>query len=91
MSEIKAYHRMEERYEGLQLVFGTDEAAKEKILQAIETAKSDCGIEPAIFENCDTTHPEKCAIYIEFNDDYRREAGAFFEEVLQCLCITKCS
>ncbi|MDR1451715.1 MAG: hypothetical protein LBI57_05235 [Helicobacteraceae bacterium] len=90
MSEIHAFYRREERYEGLQLVHGADETCKQKILSAIEDVKQESGLSPNVIENCDLSVPEKCALYIEFNDDYGREGGAFFEKVLEKLDIKKC-
>ncbi|MDR2905156.1 MAG: hypothetical protein LBU73_04290 [Helicobacteraceae bacterium] len=87
---IKAYHRREERYEGLQLVYGEDEAAKAQILEAIEAVKAESEIAPKVMENCDLRERHKCAIYMEFDDDYDREGGAFFERVLERLNIKKC-
>ncbi|MDR2033787.1 MAG: hypothetical protein LBP89_04065 [Helicobacteraceae bacterium] len=86
--EIKAYFRREERYEGLQLVYGADETAKKTILDAIAKTQSESALRPKIMENCDITQPEKCAIYLEFEDDYDREGGAFFEKLLKTLGIS---
>lgn len=90
-SKIKAHFRMEERYEGLQLVYGLNVEEKDNILDAIEKAKKNTGLNPDIFENNDANHPEKRAIYIEFHDDYDREGGNFFEEVLKDLHVEKCN
>ncbi|MDR0747617.1 MAG: hypothetical protein LBE89_06980 [Helicobacteraceae bacterium] len=88
--EIKAYLRMEERYEGLQLVYGTDEEAKNAILKAIDEVKEQTGLNPTIVENCSLDRPEHCAFYMEFDDDFDREGGEFFEKVLCKLGIKKC-
>lgn len=90
MEEIKAYYRREERYEGLQIVFWGEED-KKKIADAIEAAKQKRGVDPDIFENCYPDTPEKCAFYIEFPDDYDKEAGPFFEEVLCAIGVKQCS
>ncbi|MDR2638539.1 MAG: hypothetical protein LBC09_01730 [Helicobacteraceae bacterium] len=90
MGEIHAFFRREERYEGLQLVYGADETLKQKILAALEAIKQESGLNPNVMENCDLRAPEKCAIYIEFDDDYDREGGAFFERLLKKLNIGKC-
>lgn len=87
--EIKAYHRREERYEGLQLVFYGPEN-KQKILDAIENVKKRFDAEPKIYENCYKDDPQKCAYYLEFEDDYDKIAGEFFEELLKMLGISKC-
>jgi len=86
---IKAHIRMEERYEGLQLVYGDNPQLKQDVLDAIEYAKKETGMEPSIFGNEDQANPEKEAIYLEFNDDSQRDAGNFFEIVLHRLNI-KC-
>ncbi len=90
-AKIKAYFRMEERYEGLQLVYGLNVEEEANILKAIELAKKDTELNPDVFENKDANHPEKAAIYIEFHDDYDREGGEFFEEVLKYLHVEKCN
>lgn len=87
---IKAHFRREERYEGLQLVFGTDENAKTAILKAIDELKTETGLSPNVMENCDAAHPEKCALYLEFEDDYDREGGEFFERLMRKLNIDCC-
>ena len=81
---------MEERYEGLQLVYGLNDE-KDNILNAIEKVKKQTGLSPDIFENNDPNYPEKRAIYLEFHDDYDREGGEFFEEVLKLLDVEKCN
>ncbi|MCV6608231.1 MAG: hypothetical protein OIF32_08470 [Campylobacterales bacterium] len=88
--KIKAHFRMEERYEGLQLVYGLNDE-KQTILDAIEKVKNQTGLNPDIFENNDPKHPEKRAIYLEFHDDYDREGGEFFEEILKILHVEKCN
>jgi len=81
---ITAHVRMEERYEGLSLTFGDNAEFKKKILEAIDTAKKETGMNPMVFENISKDH-EKDGIYIEFNDDAQRDAGDFFERVLERL------
>ena len=90
-NDIKAYFRREERYEGLQLVYGEKSEYKEIILQAIEEVQKECRMEPTVFENPSKDHPEKEALYIEFNDSYDREGDEFFEKLLRKLGIDKCS
>lgn len=89
--DIKAYFRREERYEGLQLVYGEKSEYKQIILDAIEAIKKETGLEPQIFENPSKDHPEKEALYLEFNDSYDREGDEFFEKILEKLGIDKCS
>jgi len=86
---IKAHVRMEERYEGLQLVYGDNPQLKQDVLDAIEYAKKETGMEPNLFGNEDQSNPEKEAIYLEFNDDSQRDSGNFFEIILHKLNI-KC-
>ena len=89
--DIKAHIRMEERYEGLQLVFGLKSELKQVILDAIDEVSKETGLTPnTVMENVNHTKPEKSALYIEFNDDYDREGGPYFESVLQKLSIDCC-
>jgi len=90
MSKIKAYFRREERYEGLQLIFKDCPEKKELVLEAIEEAKRVTGANPDIFENSDNSDSEPYAYYIEFNDDYDKDGGEFFDIVLKKLNIIKC-
>ncbi len=87
--KIEAHIRMEERYEGLQLRFGDNVELKKEALEAVDYAKQQTGMSPLVFDNIDKSNPQKEAIYIEFNDDSQRDAGAFFEIVLHRLGI-KC-
>jgi len=84
---IKAHMRMEERYEGLSLIFGDNPELKAKILEAINHAKQVCGKAPFVFEKISTERTDIQSIYIEFHDDYHREAGDFFEKILHELGI----
>jgi len=90
MSKIKAYFRREERYEGLQLVFKDCPHMKDAVLEAIEDAKKITGSNPDIVENSESTESEPYAYYIEFNDDYDKDGGEFFEIVLKKLGIDRC-
>ncbi len=89
-SKIKAHVRMEERYAGLALVCGCEKELQEEILQVIEEVKKEMDLHPTVFDNPDKQNPEKEGFYIEFDDDYDREAGQFFEKVLKKLKIDKC-
>jgi len=89
--DIKAYFRREERYEGLQLVYGVKNELKDVILNIVEEIKKETGLAPMIFENISKDHLDKQAIYLEFNDSYDREGDDFFEKVLRKLNIDKCS
>jgi hypothetical protein len=85
---IKAHMRMEEEYEGLSLIFGCNQALKEKILAAIESAKDATDKKPFIFEKISKDRPDIQSIYVEFRDGFHHEAGDFFEQVLRKLNIT---
>lgn len=87
---IKAHHRREERYEGLQLVHGTNVDAKKQIEEAIEAVKKEMRLNPMVCENHCPTNPEKDAIYIEFDEDTDKDGGEFFEKVLRKLNIDRC-
>ena len=89
-SEIEAHIRMEERYEGLSLVFGDREELKAEILQAIDEVKEETGQSPFIFDRISNDKPDIQAICLEFYDDVHREGGAFFEKVLKKLHIDQC-
>ena len=89
--QIKAYFRREERYEGLQLVFKEHPELKEEILQAIEETKKETGCDPAVFANSDKAGGTPYAYYVEFNDDYDKDGGVFFETLLKKLGIDHCS
>ncbi len=88
--EIKAYIRMEERYQGLSLVFEHDDAVKADIVKAIDEAKAETGQTPFIFEKISNDRKDLHAMYIEFRDDIHREGGAFLTAVLKKLHIDKC-
>jgi len=82
--------RMEERYEGLSLIFGDNITLKREILQAIDEVKEETGQKPFIFDKISTERQDIQAIYLEFHDDIHREGGAFFTKILQKLQIDKC-
>jgi len=88
--EIKAHIRMEERYQGLSLVFSESEALKTEILTAVDDVKKETGQTPFIFEKISNDRADLQAIYIEFRDDIHREGGAFLTAVLKKLKIDKC-
>ncbi len=89
-SEIKAHIRMEERYEGLSLIFGDNKLLKGEILQAVDDVKKETGQTPFIFDKVSNDRPDIQSIYIEFHDDVHREGGDFFTKVLKKLNIDKC-
>lgn len=81
---------MEERYEGLSLIFGDNKILKGEILQAIEDVKKETDRTPFIFDKISNDRPELQCVYVEFHDDIHREAGDFFTRVLKKLKIDKC-
>jgi hypothetical protein len=87
-NRIKAHVRMEERYEGLSLVFGDNRELKRQVLETIEAVKKETGLAPDLFDNTAKDHPEEEGIYIEFHEEAQRDAGDFFERVLHRLNIT---
>lgn len=89
-NEIEAHVRMEEKYEGLSLVFGDHPELKEEILKAIEETKEETGRSPFIFDKVSNDRPDIQSIYIEFQDGIHRDAGDFFDKVLKKLHIDKC-
>jgi hypothetical protein len=81
---IKAYHQREERYQGLQLDFDGSARLKSKILDAVESVSKERGVTPLL------NHFSDASIYIEFHDDYDRDGGEFFSDLLQRLGIGAC-
>ncbi|RUM73159.1 MAG: hypothetical protein DSZ10_03740 [Sulfurovum sp.] len=88
--EIKAHVRMEERYQGLSLVFSDNDVLKEEIFAAVDEAKKETGMAPFVFEKISKDREDLHAIYIEFRDDIHREGGEFLTMVLKKLKIDKC-
>jgi hypothetical protein len=84
---IEAHMRMEERYEALSMIFGDNNDLKVKIIEAIDHAKKATGKKPFIYEKISTDRADLQSIYVEFHDDYHREAGDFFEMILHELGI----
>lgn len=81
---------MEERYEGLSLIFGDNNDLKNDILKAIDEVKQETGQTPFIFDKISNDRPDIQSIYLEFHDDIHREGGEFFTKILQKLNIDKC-
>jgi len=88
--DIKAHMRMEERYQGLSLVFEHSDVIKTEILKAIEETKKETGLKPFIFEKISNDRADIHAIYIEFRDDIHREGGELLTKVLHKLGINHC-
>ncbi len=89
-NDIKAHIRMEERYQGLSLVFNKHAELKSEICSVIDEVKAETGQTPFIFEKISNDRADLHAIYIEFRDDIHREGGEFLTKVLQKLNIDKC-
>ncbi len=85
---IEAHIRMEERYEGLTLIFGDNSKLKKEVFEAVESTIEETGLKPEIFDNPDRDNPEKEGIYLEFHEEVQRDAGDFFESILHKLNIT---
>jgi len=81
---IRAYHQREERYQGLQLDFDGTAALKSRILETIASVSKQRGLAPIL------NHYGDASIYIEFHDDYDRDGGEFFTELLERLGIDRC-
>ncbi|NWF67324.1 MAG: hypothetical protein HXX81_07660 [Campylobacterales bacterium] len=84
---IKAYHRQEERYVGLNLEY-TQKEDRINILNAIEETKQKFDTQPIIWDN--QKEDGSGGVYIEFNDDYDKESGPFYEDVLRKIGIDHC-
>jgi len=89
-SGMKAYVRMEERYEGLNILFETSQETKDFVIDTIEDVKKELELTPFVFEKISNDREDIQAIYIEFHDDVHRTGGDFFERVLRKLEIDKC-
>ena len=84
----KAYHESEERYAKMEIVFNTIDDRK-KLCDVISTliAKKKVSPETTISQDKGKQSGEYC---IEFHDDYDKESGDFFEELLGQLDIGAC-
>lgn len=83
MSDLKAYMRMEERYEELSIVVGPDTAVRDMVLNVIDEVKNETKQQPSVLSKGES-------VYIEFHDDVYREGGVFFNKVLSKLNIVHC-
>ncbi len=84
---IKAYHEMEERYARLVLAYHNNEQRK-TICDTVSIVIDEKEIVPTV-----TVTPGKNfggEYSIEFHDDYDKESGAFFEELIKKLDIGHC-
>jgi hypothetical protein len=84
---IKAHYRQEERYIGVNITY-VDDSDKVKILDAIAANKTKYGVNPSVFES--KKDDGTGGIYVEFNDDYDKDAGDFYEAVLKEIGVEKC-
>lgn len=84
---IKAYHRQEERYAGLNLKF-TNVEDRERILKLVGELKEELKVDPDVFDNQEENGHG--GVYIEFLDDYDKESGEFFERLIKGLDIKEC-
>ena len=84
---IKAYHEMEERYSRLVLAYNSNEQ-RNHICNTVGKIIDTFGVAPAV-----TITPGKDLsgeYSIEFHDDYDKQSGKFFEEVIKQLDIDHC-
>ncbi len=84
---IKAYHEMEERYSRLVLAYSSTEQ-RNRICDTVGKVMELFQLEPAV-----TITPKKDLggeYAIEFHDDYDKQSGKFFEEVIKRLDIDYC-
>lgn len=85
---IIAEYKGEERYSKLSLAYASEDE-RQSIEAAIKACSSSCSIEPLIYSS-EVTEGRK-VIVIEYHDDYDREAGDVFENIMKELNITCCS
>ncbi|PHR58890.1 MAG: hypothetical protein COA44_01735 [Arcobacter sp.] len=85
---IDAEYRGEERYSKLSLAYANAEEEK-KINDAFDEVTSKYTIQPQTYIS-DITDGRKVLV-IEYHDDYDRDAGTIFEEIMKKLDIKECS
>ena len=85
---IDADYKSEERYAKISLAYSTDEQYKE-INNAIEEAHMDLSLDINIYET-DISNGRKVVV-IEYHDDYDRESGEVFENMIKILKIDHCN
>lgn len=90
VNDIKAHIRMEERYQGLSLVFSESTTVKQNIYQVIDVVQKETGQLPFVFEKISKDSEDLQTVHIEFRDDIHREGGSFLTSVLEKLEIDKC-
>ena len=84
---IDAEYKGEERYAKLALAYSTEEE-HQRIEKAIKNYANSSDLEPQIY-NSDVSNGRK-VIVIEFHDDYDRQAGTIFENMMKELKIKHC-
>jgi len=85
---IDVHYRGEERYTKIVIAYDTDEQRRE-IDDALAKIHEDNKLERNFYE---TVNPQgRKLIVIEYHDDYDREAGAVFEELMKLLHIEQCN
>lgn len=84
---IKAYHEMEERYSRLVLVYNSNKQ-RNTICDTVGEMIEKKGIAPAVVV---TPGKNLSGEYsIEFHDDYDKQSGQFFEDLIKKLNINHC-
>ena len=85
---IDVHYRGEERYTKIVIAYDTDEQKKE-IDDAIAKIHGDRNLERKFY---DTVNPQgRKLVVLEYHDDYDREAGVVFEELMKLLHIEHCN
>lgn len=84
---IDAEYKGEERYSRLSIGYINDEE-KQKIDLAVDSAVAKHHIKPEFYTSAVSN--DRKVLVIEYHDDYDREAGTIFEEILKTLDI-KCT
>jgi len=84
---IDAEYRGEERYSKLSLAYANGDEEK-KVNDAIEEAISKFAIQPQIYSS--NINDGRKVIVIEYHDDYNRDTGKIFEQIMKKLDIKEC-
>ncbi|WP_456380649.1 hypothetical protein [Hydrogenimonas sp.] len=87
LDTITAIHSHEERYEKLELLYGNEKERK-KILDTIDRLdyRKECQVEISDVKEGE----ERGFIAVEFHDDYDKEAGPYFDALMEKLGIDRC-
>ncbi len=88
LDSITAIHSREERYAKLELLYRSKKQ-KRKIFDALKDLnyRKECSVEVSDTKESD----ENGIVCIEFHDDYDKESGPFFDELIKKLGIDRCS